>query len=495
MILSLLLFTTLAAEIHINPGDDFESAVANAVAGDEIIFHEGTYQTTGFWSVDLQGSVDQPIVVRSAEGEAVSIAGIPSQNTIDIQGSHYSFSGFEIIGGSHGVRVGTSLDATFEDLEIHDTGDVGLSCNRPDNSYEDITIRRTHIHHTAGTGECMYLGCNEGACVMFSSLIEFNWCHDTTNSSQGDGIELKTGSYDVVIRHNVIHDVKYPGITMYGTQGGAPNLVEGNLIWNAADNGIQTVGDVTVRNNLVFNAGNNGIQVKPSQGEVPSNVTIVHNTVVIDGGTCLRANDWPADNGNLIAGNALFCAGGTAVRLANAGGGTWMNNGVIGALEGLAEGTFELGEATSELVDPGAWHGYPTPDSSLIGAASEDWADEDFNCLAREGQDVGAYAYGGALDPGWIPEPGFKSCADPGGDTGGDGSGEDGSSEDGSGGSSGEDGPGDGSADEVGGATGGEELSGADGGSGGCALGEPRPSTPLGLMIGMSILVGLRRRS
>lgn len=440
--------TTLAALIPVNPGDDFETIVANAQPGDEIVFHAGEYTTTGYWGVNLAGTVDMPIVVHAAPGEMVTIFGDPSQNTIDISGSYYTFAGFRIQGGSHGIRVGNSSHALFEDLEIFLTADVGLSCNRPGETYEDITIRRVHVHDTAGTGECFYLGCNDGDCAMFDSLVEFNWCHDTFDSSQGDGIELKTGSYNVVVRHNVIHDVQYPGITMYGTQGQADNVVEGNIIWNAGDNGIQTVGDVIVRNNVVVGSGNNGIQSKPSQGEVPTGLTIVHNTVVGAGDSCLRANDWPADNGNLVAGNALFCDGTYAIRLVNSVPGEFHDNGVVGTVEGLMSGTFDLQAVEVEVVDASASHVYPQRSSSLISAATQVWADEDFNCLARDAMpDVGAYEHMGASNPGWVPEPGFKQCA---GDGDGDGDAEtdEGNDDDPSTGDNTGDGDGDGDSDD-----------------------------------------------
>jgi hypothetical protein len=159
---SLVLSSLLGALIPVNPGDDFETIVQNAQPGDEIVFHAGEYTTTGYWGVNLQGTVDMPIVVHAAPGETVTIFGDPSQNTIDISGTYYTFAGFRIQGGSHGVRVGNSSHAVFEDLEISQTADVGLSCNRPGETYEDITIRRVHVHDTAGTGECFYLGCNDG---------------------------------------------------------------------------------------------------------------------------------------------------------------------------------------------------------------------------------------------------------------------------------------------------------------------------------------------
>ena len=82
----------------------------------------------------------------------------------------------------------------------------------------------------------MYLGCNNNGCRVANSLIEGNYIHHTNGPTveQGDGIELKEGSYGNIIRDNVIHDTNYPGIITYSTVGnGPPNVIEGNLIWNS----------------------------------------------------------------------------------------------------------------------------------------------------------------------------------------------------------------------------------------------------------------------
>jgi len=344
---SLVVLTQLvAATIDVNPGDDLWGVLSSVNAGDEVILHAGTYQVPGYVDLNFAGTADQPIIVRGGDGEEVTIEGIDSQNTLNVAGSYYTLRNFKIVGGSHGIRLGTSDHGTVEDVEITEIGDVGISCNRTDNTYEAMTIRRTHIHNTGnggGPGECMYLGCNDNACQMWDSTIEFNWCHDTLSGSQGDGIEVKTGSYNNVIRHNVIHDVNYPGITIYGTVGNkAPNTVEGNAIWNVVDNGIQTVGDAIVRNNLVFDVGANGIHAKPSQGEVVENLVLAHNTIINPGGVCLRGNEWPGGEGIIVADNALYCEGGTAVKLpAGAGTATIVGNAVVGGVEGAPMGTFD----------------------------------------------------------------------------------------------------------------------------------------------------------
>ena len=79
--------------------------------------------------------------------------------------------------------------------------------NIPGSMYEGLQFLRNHVHHTNGTGEGFYLGCNNNACTMFDSLIEGNYIHDTNQPtvSQGDGIEIKVGSYGNVVRDNLIH--------------------------------------------------------------------------------------------------------------------------------------------------------------------------------------------------------------------------------------------------------------------------------------------------
>lgn len=444
---SLVILGFFFGEVHVYEGEDLKGTLQAAVAGDEIIVHEGTYPTGSKWTLDFQGTEAEPIVVRVAEGDSVIIEGIPSQNIIDIGGTYYTWRGFEMTGGSHGIRVETSAHALFEDLHLHTIGDVGISCNRADMTYEDITIRGLHIHDTGadkGPGECMYLGCNDNACQMWDSLIEFNYCHDTSGS-QGDGIELKTGSYNTIIRHNVIHDVGYPGITMYGTvDGKAANIVEGNVVWNVVDNGIQTVGDVIVRNNIVMNVGQNGIHAKPSQGEQVTAMTVVNNTIYNPGGTCFRGNDFMGTNANVIVNNVFLCAGGTAMNLtAGAGDGTVDANAVDGAVQGTSVGTFDV--LTAEAVlDPGNMDLYPVAGGPLVDAGNGGYAPaDDYNGVTRDASpDVGAYEWTQDENPCPIIA-GFKDCY-LGGEDGGDGDGGDGGDGDGDGGDGGDGDGGDG---------------------------------------------------
>jgi hypothetical protein len=422
------LFTLLADRpaaadtVDVYPADDLFGTINALAPGDEVVVHEGTYTTQqdgGSWfrEVVLSGTEDTPIVVRAADGEAVVLSGDPagSQNVVNLSGTWFTWRGFEMEHGSHGLRLYPSSHATIEDLHVHDTGDVGISANVTGAYYVDITLRHNQVDHTGGTGECFYLGCNYSECVFHDSVVELNWCHDTLGTEQGDGIEVKTGSYGVDVRHNVIHHVNYPGITMYGTAPYPPNTVEGNVVWNTNDNGIQLVGDAIVRNNLVMNAGASGIASKSSQGYIPKDLEIAYNTVVGAGDSCLRGNEWNTTDSDSISvvGNALYCAATTAIRLPDGSDATFADNAVQGTVE-APSGTFPAGAPEDDLSDPAGMDLYPTSDSSLLDMGdAADAPANDFNCLPRATgvPDVGAYERSADANPGWVVQPGFKECA------------------------------------------------------------------------------------
>jgi hypothetical protein len=253
--------------------------------------------------VTVVGTEQQPITIRAKTGERPRIhMSTGAQNIIEVSTSRYViFRGIEFTGGSHGIRLMDSDFVTIEECEIHETGDVALSANSG-GTYEGLRILRNHIHHTHGTGEGLYLGCNSNGCRVANSLIEGNYIHHTNGADveQGDGIEIKEGSYGNIVRDNVIHDTNYPGIITYSTVGnGPPNVLEGNVVWNSNDNAIQSAADVIMRNNIVL--GN--IAVQSHEHGSPGNIQIVHNTIINSGsGIEVRNVVSPV----LIANNAVY---------------------------------------------------------------------------------------------------------------------------------------------------------------------------------------------
>ena len=259
-----------------------------------------------------------------------------------------------------------------------------------------IVARRNHIYNTSGTGEGMYVGCNDARCIVSNSIIEQNWIHDT-NGSQGDGIEIKYGSWGNIIRDNVIHDTNpltgYPCILAYGVQDAnidRPNIIEGNVVWNCGQE-IDVIADAIVRNNIVI-----GTLETQSHGQVPvmRNVTIVNNTVI----GSMPLGGWGGGDipvSLIVANNVVY--GGSITN--QPGAATFSSN-------------LQYGSGTNGIfVDPDTRDFWPAPGSPLIGAADPAHTpSNDFNATSRQAPfDVGAYESEGLTsNPGWPIQAGFK---------------------------------------------------------------------------------------
>ena len=501
-----------AEVVEIDPTGNLPMAIAGLSAGDELVLGGGTYNLTSKLTVTVQGEPNNPIVIRAKAGEEPIITRPDAnQNTINIEDSLYlELRGLEVEGGSHGIRLRNSSFITIEDCDIHDTADVAISANYSGNSYEGLVFRHNHIHHTSGTGEGMYLGCNDNACQMFDSLIEGNYIHHTNGPgvAQGDGIEIKEGSYNNVVRDNVIHDTKYPCILTYSTVGnGAPNIIERNVMWGCGDHAIQSAADAIIKNNIILGAAQDGIRGQQHQQGQPSNLHILHNTIVKATNDAVRVQDI---NGEVvIANNALYAQAGNAIRI---GGNTSqllvVGNVGTGGLNGVSAGFDGSGDIAADFL-AASFSGsvpndvFPSPGSLLIAAGSADEVTSvDFNGVDRAGiADVGAYAFDPDGNPGWVLAEDFKQLS---------GEGEGGGGTSGVGGSSG-----DGGGSVVGGAggSGGTEGESSSGGNSnppsghrldpvddGCSMTTPggyssrqKPVGWLGLLLAAAALAAARR--
>lgn len=414
VLLSLTLFGANASAIDITPSGDLRAAIAALKPGDELVLGGGTYTFSSRFGVTIVGTQQQPITIRAKTGEKPRIhMNTNAQNIIEVQGSRYvTFRGIEFTGGSHGIRLMDSDFVTIEECEVHETGDVAISANSG-GTYEGLRILRNHIYDTRGTGEGMYLGCNNNACRIANSLIEGNYIHDTNGPDveQGDGIEIKEGSYGNIVRDNVIHDTNYPGIIVYSTVGnGAQNIIEGNVIWNSGDNAIQAAADVIIRNNIILGV----VAFQPHQAGNPGNIELVHNTIINESsGVDVRNVVGPV----LIANNAIYSQNSRAIQLISGSlnlvtvAGNVGQGGLSGASSGFTEGKgigadFVNGHYGVPPIDL-----FPKSGSALIGAASAAHAAAlDFNGTSRTGtNDVGAYRYSASGNPGWTITAGFKT--------------------------------------------------------------------------------------
>ncbi len=116
------------------------------------------------------------------------------------------------------------------------------------------------------TGECIYLGCSNDGCRTFNSVVEFNYCHDTHTDGSGSGAagyQIKTGSYNNIVRHNVCKNTPGVCVLLYDDYDRGVNIVEGNVVLGVQnDNGIQVTSGVIVRFNNVVIGWNASKQTK-----------------------------------------------------------------------------------------------------------------------------------------------------------------------------------------------------------------------------------------
>ncbi|MDH3468113.1 MAG: right-handed parallel beta-helix repeat-containing protein [Gammaproteobacteria bacterium] len=414
--LAAVLCISSAHATEIGPTDDLEAAVASLSSGEELVLRGGRYFFDENVTLTANGTAAQPITIRAKTGDKPVIEQATAfHNVVEISNSSYVIvRGIEFTGGSHGIRLMSSDFITIEDCEIQETGDVAISANAG-GTYEGLKILRNHIHHTNGTGEGMYLGCNNDGCRVINSLIEGNYIHHTNRATveQGDGIEIKEGSYGNVIRDNVIHDTKYPGIILYSTVGNGPaNTIEGNVLWNVSDNTIQIAADAVVRNNIVL--GN--ISFQSHQSGSPSNIQLVHNTVINSGsGIEVRNVSGPV----LIANNAVYSQN-QAIRLISGDLSQVQLFGNVGAggVSGGNSGYVDGNDITIDLVDSDYGgtppiDAFPSPGSALIHAGIAAYITAaDFNGNQRNGiADAGAYKFDNNGNPGWTITSGFKALS------------------------------------------------------------------------------------
>jgi hypothetical protein len=410
--------------LEIYPGTNvFGPAAQSLLAGDTLIVHQGIYNETYRMSIQVRGRPDAPITITRAEGESRPLITRPSgaslQNTINIEGSAtwLALRGLEVAGnGGDGIKMTGALSyITLEDLVVHDI-DVGISFQ--DNMHS-ITVRHNHIYNTGiggGTGEGMYVGCNNAACIVQNSLIEQNWIHDSLpGTTQGDGIEVKVGSHSNIIRDNVIYNRAYPGIFVYGTGTNPANIVEGNVVWNSLE-GIYAVADAIVRNNIVFNSGTGLSLYGHVQVSQMKNVIAVNNILYQnDDGIYMR---WDSSASNMIlANNAIYSPTKNGLNLSGSVG-TFVANYVEGKSDRALDGVLFIagGSSTTAFVDSANNDFWPRIGSPLIGSASGTYIPfADFNANSRTSPfDVGAYETDGlASNPGWRIMAGFKELASP----------------------------------------------------------------------------------
>ncbi|MCE9593465.1 MAG: right-handed parallel beta-helix repeat-containing protein [Planctomycetes bacterium] len=352
---------------QIQNGANLKATIAALQPGDRLELGTGTYSTNSYFGVDLQGTQANPIWIVAKAGESPVITRPnASQNAINVGVSHVTkfvcMRGLEITGGSAGIRLYSVQDFWLDRCHVHHTDEAGVTANTADTAR--LYLTRNEVDHTLGTGEGFYLGANNGLWVMSDSVVALNHVHDT-GGTQGDGIEIKQGSFGNWVAENLVHDTPYPCILLYGTGGNAFNLVEKNICWNSGDNVMQVQGEAIVRNNLLMH-GANGFGSHDHQGQV-RDLTFVHNTIV-NPGKGAQLSNWSGRPGMVFANNVVYSQTSQSIAFGGGSSGvTFSGNVVVGSVGGASSG-WTVGNGLADFNGV-AWDASQR-DATLSGASA-----------------------------------------------------------------------------------------------------------------------------
>jgi hypothetical protein len=369
-------------------------AVEALQPGDKLEIAAGTYSVERMWDVRVSGTREAPIWITAAEGATVIITRPDAkQNVINIgQGSPVAFlclRGLEFTGGSHGVRLGQCEDVWIDQCHVHHNDGPNLTANS--GNTRRLFLTRNHLHHGGGVAEGMYLGANNGDHIMSESVIALNHVHDC-RGEQGDGIEVKQGSWGNLIAENHIHDTNYPCITVYGTAGKPVNIIERNLCYNSGDNVMQVQGEAIVRNNVLINGAGAGFASTDHQGKT-LNLQVIHNTI-LNTAHAFRGGSWNGREGMVLANNILYSRDANALHYANGNAGVISTGNVVfgdGPKDGCVKGRgFEDFPGVS--LDSSKHDATPASDAKLDHADAKHLLETDFHGKARTRNVSGAIA-------------------------------------------------------------------------------------------------------
>lgn len=364
------------------------AAVAALEPGDQLLVGPGTYSMLARFEILLQGTAERPIRITGADPRERPVITRPdnAQNIINVglvsggQSRYLALGNLELTGGSDLIRLYDCRDIWIDRCYLHDGQGVGIAANSNDTAFLYITrneIARPCTGNPVFTGEGMYLGQNQGGVKMSDSVIAYNHVHDTQvpnpgPSYQGDGIEVKQGSYRNWIVGNHVHQTRYPCLLVHGTgDAAAPqdeNVIEGNLLYDSQDNVMQVQADAIVRNNVAIYTQGGGAAFSSfdHQGPVRS-LSVVHNTF-LNVGRAANLRSWSGAPDLVFANNVCYSQTTNAVNFVGGSSGVvFEGNVTVGQVAGVSGG-FAQGSGLSDFVGA-SWTGSAHDVTPVTGRA------------------------------------------------------------------------------------------------------------------------------
>lgn len=202
------------------PWKSLYKAAKSAVAGDTVLFADGTYTETITARMTSGGTADAPIVFKSQNlhGAKIVFSGIPNTRRFQVTYPYVTVDGFDFDGGGYDVATATTSDSllVFSDSALYSTA----SNNVLHGVYEDA-LKLSHTGYFTGVNNDIYNIEHEGidAVNIYNSVLKNNYVHGALRN----GIMVKGGSRNVDVNGN---SVRIPSVSSFNayTLGGVTGV-------------------------------------------------------------------------------------------------------------------------------------------------------------------------------------------------------------------------------------------------------------------------------
>ena len=270
-------------------------AANTLVAGDTVYVKAGTYE-----------EIVRP-VNSGTEGNYITYSAYADDTVIiDLVNLRTTFwdAGFVITGKSYlavsGFQVKNSTGG-FGLLAQESSHHINFLDNYTYNSYNSGIASWEGCHDILIEGNEVELACNDG----YQECISADRCynvqvlnnhihHSGPGKHGGEGIDIKNGSHDCLVRGNYVHHINRLGIYVESWENYLYNVtVDQNIVHNCWNHGIalacekaSPMENITVTNNLCYTNGYAGITVGNWNGGRPkpfNNIKIINNTCYDNG--------------------------------------------------------------------------------------------------------------------------------------------------------------------------------------------------------------------
>ncbi len=204
-------------EVYVSTASELQAALQSATSNTEIVVASGEYEGTASVSAsghdnahfyvraDIDGTADEPFILRAESGEVVLIGGTESGSSVLlIEGDYWQIEGISISGARNGVVVDSANGVTLENIDVDSVSERGIVFQNGTTNSHILggSIDRTGLNPRDGLGESygegIVIGIGDGE-SQNNSVREVVFGRNISN----EHIELKEKSRDTSVQFNV----------------------------------------------------------------------------------------------------------------------------------------------------------------------------------------------------------------------------------------------------------------------------------------------------